>query len=33
MAWIVKKLFVNRNIALVFWGQVISQAGDSIYQI
>lgn len=28
-----KKLLVNRNTALLFFGQVISQAGDSIYQI
>src|SRR5512137_634300 len=27
------KLFVNRNVGLLFTGQVISQAGDSIYQI
>jgi MFS family permease len=33
MARLVRRLFVNRNIALVFWGQVVSQAGDSIYQI
>ncbi|HPR64037.1 MAG TPA: MFS transporter [Thermoanaerobaculia bacterium] len=28
-----RRIFVNSNIALLFWGQVISQAGDSMYQI
>jgi MFS family permease len=28
-----QRLLVNRNVALLFLGQVISQAGDSIYQI
>ncbi len=27
------RLLVNRNVALLFGGQVVSQAGDSIYQI
>lgn len=29
----VRKIFINRNVALLFWGQVISQAGDSMSQI
>jgi MFS family permease len=28
-----RKLLVNRNVGLLFIGQVVSQAGDSIYQI
>jgi hypothetical protein len=30
---IVRRLFVNREVGLLFSGQVVSQAGDSIYQI
>ncbi len=28
-----RRLLVNRNVALLFLGQVVSQAGDSMYQI
>lgn len=28
-----ERILVNRNVALLFFGQVVSQAGDSIYQI
>lgn len=28
-----RRLFINRNVGLLFTGQVVSQAGDSIYQI
>jgi MFS family permease len=28
-----ERLLVNRNVALLFAGQVVSQAGDSVYQI
>jgi len=28
-----ERLVVNRNVGLLFFGQVVSQAGDSIYQI
>jgi len=33
MARLFRRLLVNRSVALLFCGQVISQAGDSIYQI
>jgi len=30
---LIKKIFINKEIGLVFFGQVLSQAGDSIYYI
>lgn len=29
----IKKIFLNKDISLIFFGQVLSQAGDSIYYI